>query len=140
MAARPPQPALVRVLGVSDLVLFNVAAVVGIRWLAAAAHVGPGSIALWLAAAVCFFVPCGIAVGALSRRFPEEGGLYIWTRTAFGEWHGFLCAWCFWTSTAIALPLTEAVAPRAQLGIRSRSSSSAGDSGSIESLTSPDQG
>ena len=43
-----------RELGLRDLVLFNIAAVVGIRWLAAAAHAGPGSLSLWVLAAAFF--------------------------------------------------------------------------------------
>jgi amino acid transporter len=95
---------LVRSLTLRDLVLFNIAAVIGIRWLAAAAHAGPGSIALWILAAVCFFVPSGIVVAGLSRQFPEEGGFYIWTRKAFGEWHGFLAAWCYWMNNLFYFP------------------------------------
>ncbi len=74
------------------------------RWLAAAAHTGPGSITLWLLAAGLFFVPSALAVAALSRRFPQEGGIYVWTRDAFGDWHGFLCGWCYWLSNLFYFP------------------------------------
>ena len=76
----------------------------GVRWLAAAAHTGPGSITLWLLAAVLFFVPSALAVAALSRLFPEEGGIYVWTQRGFGEWHGFLCGWCYWLSNLFFFP------------------------------------
>ena len=39
-----PSTVLRRELGLRDMVLFNVAAVVSIRWLATAAHIGPGSL------------------------------------------------------------------------------------------------
>ena len=97
-------PALRRELGLRDLVLFNIAAVVGIRWLAAAAHTGPGSITLWVLAAAFFFVPSALAVSRLTARFPEEGGLYVWTKHSFGEWHGFLCGWCYWLSNLFYFP------------------------------------
>ncbi len=84
--------------------LFNIAAVTGIRWLAAAAHTGPGSITLWLLAALLFFLPSALSVAALSRRFPQEGGLYVWTRQGFGDWHGFLCGWCYWLSNLFYFP------------------------------------
>ena len=93
-----------RVLGLRDLVLFNIAAVIGIRWLAAAAQAGSGSVTLWLLAAVLFFVPSGLAVARLSLRFPEEGGIYVWTKRGFGEWHGFLCGWCYWLSNLFYFP------------------------------------
>jgi len=84
--------------------LFNLAAVIGIRWLVAAAQAGPGSISLWLAAAVLFFVPSALAVARLSLLFPEEGGIYVWTRNGFGEWHAFLCGWCYWLSNLFYFP------------------------------------
>jgi amino acid transporter len=93
-----------RALGLIDLTLFNIAAVVGIRWLAAAAHAGPGSLSLWIAAATLFFVPCALAVASLSGRFPEQGGIYVWTQRAFGDWHGFLCGYCYWLSNLFYFP------------------------------------
>ena len=55
-----------RGLGLRDLVLFNLVAVLGLRWLATAAKAGPSAIALWLLAALFFFVPQGLVVGELS--------------------------------------------------------------------------
>ncbi len=93
-----------REVGLRDLVLFNIAAVVGVRWLAAAAHTGAGSITLWLSAAALFFVPSALAVARLSSACPEEGGIYRWTARAFGPWHGFLCGWCYWLSNLFYFP------------------------------------
>ena len=97
-------PELRRELGLRDLVLFNIAAVIGIRWVAAAARSGPGSLSLWVLAAALFFVPSALAVSRLSRLYPEEGGLYIWTKRSFGDWHGFLAGWCFWLSNLFYFP------------------------------------
>ena len=93
-----------RALRLPDLVLFNITTVVGVRWLAVAAHTGPGSITLWVTAGVLFFVPSALVVAALARRYPEEGGLYVWTREAFGAWHGFLCGSCYFVSNLFYLP------------------------------------
>ena len=38
------------------------------------------------------------------RAFPDEGGLYIWTKNAFGDWHGFLCAWLYFDSSVLFFP------------------------------------
>ncbi len=97
-------PALARELGVRDLALFNIAAVLSIRWLSTAAHIGPGSLTLWAGAALLFFIPLALAVNGLHDRYPEEGGIYAWTGHAFGEWHGFLCGWCYWTSNLFYFP------------------------------------
>lgn len=99
-----PEPALRRELGLRDLVLFNVAAIVSTRWIGVAAHVGPGALTLWLLAAALFLVPCAFVVANLSHRFPQEGGLYIWTREAFGEWQGFACAWFYYLNNVFWIP------------------------------------
>ena len=35
---------------------------------------------------------------------PEEGGFYLWTKRAFGEWHGFVAAWTYWLSNIVWIP------------------------------------
>ena len=97
-------PTLNRALGLRDLVLFNLVAVVGLRWLATAAKSGPSALALWLLAAVFFFVPQGLVVTELSSRFPQEGGIYQWTKRALGEKHGYVCGWCYWINNVLYYP------------------------------------
>jgi glutamate:GABA antiporter len=93
-----------RELRLRDLVFFDVCAIISLRWVAAAAHAGSGSFFLWIAAAILFFLPSAITVAGLSRRFPEEGGLYIWTKRAFGDQHAFLCGWFYFISTVLFFP------------------------------------
>src|SRR6516225_8645082 len=97
-------PKLVRALKLRDLVLFNLVAVLGLRHLGTTAKFGPGSLLMWLIAAIFFFVPQGLAVIELSSRFPKEGGIYFWTKRAFGEGHGFLCGWCYWINNVLYYP------------------------------------
>src|SRR2546425_9051853 len=86
-----PQGDLIRQLrkeiGFWDVLLLNIATVLGPRWIAAAAHNGASSLSLWILAAVGLFFPPGLVVRELSSRFPEEGGLYVWSEEAF--WHFF---------------------------------------------------
>ena len=101
---RETAPQLERVLTLRDLVLFNLVAVVGITWVATAAKAGPSSLTLWLLAALLFFIPQGLAVIQLSSSYPEEGGIYAWTKKEFGEGHGFLCGWCYWINNVLFYP------------------------------------
>src|SRR5579871_5271410 len=98
------EPALKRELGLRDLTLFAITCIVGVRWIPAAAHAGPGSITLWLLAAVLFTAPLAVAVAALCVKYPGAGGLYLWTRNDFGPWHGFLCFWVYWMGIAFWFP------------------------------------
>jgi amino acid transporter len=93
-----------RELGLQDLTLFAIAVIVGPRWIAIAAHAGPGSVTLWIAAALFFAAPLGVAVATLMKKYPGNGGLYLWTREDFGPWHGFLSFWTYWFSIALTLP------------------------------------
>jgi amino acid transporter len=103
-AAPDAGPTLDRALGLRDLVLFNLVAVVGLRWLATAAKAGPSAIALWILAALFFFVPQGLVVTELASRFPQEGGIYQWTKRALGEKHGYVCGWCYWINNVLYYP------------------------------------
>ena len=40
----------------------------------------------------------------LSSRYPEEGGLYAWTRRAFGEFPGYLSGYLYWSSNLPYFP------------------------------------
>ncbi|MGB8377936.1 MAG: amino acid permease, partial [Rhodanobacteraceae bacterium] len=93
-----------RVLGTRDLVLLNIAAVVGLRWLSTAAQVGPSSLTLWALALLIFLLPLALTVLELSSRLPGEGGLYLWSKTAFGDLHGFIAGWSYWISNMVFFP------------------------------------
>ena len=99
-----PRSQLRREMGFWDVLLFNIATVLGPRWIAAAAHSGPSSISLWIIAAVFFFVPSALVINELSSRFPNEGGLYVWAKEAFGDFHGFVAGWTYWTYTVFYFP------------------------------------
>jgi amino acid transporter len=99
-----PQPPLIQALGLRDVVMMTVVAVVGLRWIARGARAGPPSVVLWLLAWVMFFVPLAAVVAELSSRYPEQGGIYAWTRRAFGPAHAFLCGWCLWVNNLFYFP------------------------------------
>ena len=100
----PAVAALKRGIRFRDLVPFYVVVVLSIRWTATGAAAGPSILAVWIAALFCFFIPLAASVMELSSRHPEEGGIYIWTREAFGDFSGFICAWTYWTSNLPLFP------------------------------------
>jgi len=98
------QTSLKRELGLRDLTLFAITCVVSARWIPIAAHAGPGSVTLWILAAVLFMAPLTVAVAALVAKYPAAGGLYAWTRQDFGPWAGFLSFWIYWVGIAFLFP------------------------------------
>jgi amino acid transporter len=103
-AQSDPIKQLPKTMGFWDVLLFNIAAVLGPRWIAAAAHNGTSSISLWVLAAVFFFVPTAFVITELSTRFPHEGGLYVWSKEAFGDFHGFGAGWTYWIYSFFYFP------------------------------------
>jgi glutamate:GABA antiporter len=100
----PDAPALKRGMRFRDLALFYVVSGLSVRWTAAAAAAGPSILIVWVAALTCFFVPLAASVMELSSRHPEEGGIYVWSREAFGDFAGFISAWTYWMSNLPYFP------------------------------------
>ena len=96
--------ALRRVLGRQDLVLLFVVAVFNLNVLSSIAANGGVTIWLWIISFALFFWPQGVAVIELAHRFPGEGGVYLWAKEVFGNWHGFLSGWCYWTNNMMYVP------------------------------------
>jgi amino acid transporter len=104
LSAADPLKQLRKEMGFWDVLLFNIVTVLGPRWIAAAGHNGTSSISLWVIAALFFFVPGAFVINELSSRFPDEGGLYIWAKEAFGDFHGFVAGWTYWIYTVFYFP------------------------------------
>jgi amino acid transporter len=94
----------IKAMRLRDVVLMNIVAVVGLRWIARGARTGPASVTLWVLAWIAFFVPLALAVSRLARRYPDQGGVYVWVRRAFGPTHGFVCGWCLWVNNLFYFP------------------------------------
>ena len=50
------------------------------------------------------FAPLSIVVVFLVSRYPDEGGLYVWSKRAFGPFAGFISGWAYWTSNLPYFP------------------------------------
>ena len=98
------QPHLIRALGRRDLVLLFVVAVFNLNVVPSIAANGGVTIWLWIISLLLFFWPQGIAVIELAHRYPGEGGVYLWAKEVFGDFHGFLSGWCYWTNNMLYVP------------------------------------
>src|SRR6476620_10953651 len=90
-------PELRRTLGFRDLVLFYIATTFSLRWIATAAAAGPSALVIWAVAALGLFVPLVFTVLELSSRYPDEGGMYVWSKRAFGPFAAFITGWTYWS-------------------------------------------
>jgi glutamate:GABA antiporter len=106
-------------MGFRDLFFFYVVTGISLRWIAVAAAAGPSSLLVWFGAWLVFYVPLALSVIELASRYPDEGGLYVWTKRAFGEFPAFLSGWIYWTSNFPYLPAALYFAAGNALYIRS---------------------
>jgi amino acid transporter len=104
MTGTQDAPHLRRVLGRSDLVLLFVVAVFNLNVVPSIAANGGVTVWLWIISLTLFLWPQGIAVIELAHRYPGEGGVYLWAKEVFGDFHGFLSGWCYWTNNMMYVP------------------------------------
>jgi len=93
-----------RVLGLRDLILYYLVTGISLRWISFAAAAGPSVLLVWIGAWLAFALPLILTVLQLSTRYPQEGGLYLWSKKAFGEFGGFMAGWTYWTSNLPYFP------------------------------------
>ncbi|MGA8557308.1 MAG: APC family permease [Candidatus Acidiferrales bacterium] len=106
MSAIPAPRRPRRAMGFRDLVMLYIVTGISLRWIATGATVGASAVVIWLIAWCAFYLPLALSVMELSSRYPQEGGLYVWTKRAFGEFPGFMTGWTYWASN---LPYYPAV-------------------------------
>jgi amino acid transporter len=78
-----------------DLVQMQILLVVGVTWIGIAARQGGTHLVFWIAAIAALFLPSAAVVKYCVQIWPEEGGVYQWSRHVFGPFAGFLTAWNF---------------------------------------------
>src|SRR5262245_47918447 len=100
----PATTGLRRALTFRDLLLFYIVTTFGPRWMATAAASGPSALVIWVLAAAGLFVPLVFTVLELSSRYPQEGGIYVWTKRAFGPFAGFMTGWLYWSTNLPYFP------------------------------------
>ncbi len=89
-------------IGFWELVLMNVSALYGIRWIAKSTSdsfgLGLGAIPMWVLFMFLFFVPQALMCAELASEYPSDGGLKEWVQVAYGTKYGFIVAWLNWTA------------------------------------------
>ncbi len=93
-----------KALRLPDLTLFTVSAIVLLDTLAASASIGVSSLTWWVLLGVIFMLPIGLITAELGTSYPDEGGIYIWIKRAFGQKWATRAVWAYWINTAIWLP------------------------------------
>ena len=93
-----------RVMGLMDVTLFIISAILVVDQLTASASIGVASVGWWVVAIVLFFVPSALVVAELGTTYPYQGGIYDWVNRAFGRrWAARTTFW-YWVNVALWMP------------------------------------
>lgn len=104
-AASPKKPGgFKKAFRLLDMTLFTVAAILVIDTLAPSAAIGASSISWWVITLILFFIPYGLITAELGTTYPEQGGLYVWVKRAFGERWAARTTWLYWINVALWMP------------------------------------
>jgi amino acid transporter len=91
-------------LTVFPLAMLITGAIDSIRNLPGTALYGSGLFFFACLAAIFFLLPTGLVSASLTARFPKQGGIYEWTRLAFGKYPACLAIWLQWINTMVWFP------------------------------------
>ncbi|MEG0770056.1 MAG: amino acid permease [Ruthenibacterium sp.] len=89
----PPKPVM---LSTRALILLIVSAVLSLRALPSQAEEGFSIIFYLVVGALVFFIPAALISAELASAWPQDGGVYLWVKQAFGPRAGFVAIFMQW--------------------------------------------
>jgi amino acid transporter len=87
-----------------DIILFNVCGILSVDTIAAGAGMGVQGMTWRILGILFFFIPYGLATAELGSTWPKAGGIYVWTREAFGDFWGTMVSWLYWINVIYWMP------------------------------------
>lgn len=91
-------------MGVSQIALFCMCAVIVLETLTASAAIGPSGLFWWAVTLVFFIVPYALITSELGTAYPAEGGIYDWIRRAFGPRMSTRAVYLYWLAGGLWMP------------------------------------
>lgn len=93
-----------KVFGLFSMVLFSVSAILVADTVGSSAAMGVQGLGFWIVLGLLFFIPYGLVTAELGSAWPDEGGIYVWVKTAFGPGWGTVTSWMYWVNVALWAP------------------------------------
>jgi len=91
-------------IGVLQLTLLSVSAIVSLKSLPLFAEVGFSIVFFLGVATICFFIPISMVIAELSSTWSDSGGCYLWIKKAYGKSWAFFVMWAYWMESIIWFP------------------------------------
>jgi amino acid transporter len=99
----------VKKLGFIDIVSLSFAAVFSLELIASQASMGPSLIFCFIVLGVTFFLSHGLICAELGSTYPDQGGIYVWIKRAYGDRWAARTTWWYWINVAGFIPSTLVV-------------------------------
>ena len=93
-----------RSLSVFALVMITTGIITSIHGAPSMAEYGFALVFIYLLVALVFLLPSALISAELATGWPEDGGVYVWVKEAFGERLGFVAVWLQWIENVIWFP------------------------------------
>ena len=93
-----------RTLTVFALVMITTGIITSVHGAPSMAEYGFSLIFIYGLVALVFLLPSALISAELATGWPEDGGVYVWVKTAFGERMGFVAVWQQWIENVIWFP------------------------------------
>jgi amino acid transporter len=101
MVVITPEKKPVYSLSLPTFIMITAAVLISIRTFPLQALVGWQTIAFNALAIILYLIPASFVSAELATGWPEEGGVYVWVKEAFGERWGFAAIWLQWFQMTI---------------------------------------
>ncbi|WP_224728283.1 APC family permease [Cysteiniphilum sp. JM-1] len=86
------------------LVMINIIAVDSLRNISITAQAGWVVVSFYILAAIVFLIPCALLTAEMATGYSKNGGIYLWTKEAFGAKTGFVILWLQWVYNLVWFP------------------------------------
>lgn len=94
-----------KTLNLFSLVMINIAIFGSVNYWSFLAGYGSAAFVFFLVTLIVFFIPLVFVSSELVTTWTQSGGIYLWTKKAFGRHAGFIAGWILWVQSLIWIPL-----------------------------------
>jgi amino acid transporter len=91
-------------MGLLDVTLFAVSAILVVDQLTASASIGVSAVGWWAITIGLFLIPSAMISAELGTAYPEQGGIYAWVRRAYGRHWAARTTYWYWVNVALWMP------------------------------------
>ncbi len=93
-----------RKLKLFEITLFNVCCILSLDTIGAGASMGVQGMSWRILGILFFLIPYGLISAELGSTWPRTGGIYIWTKLAFGDFWATMVSWLYWINVVYWIP------------------------------------